>query len=423
MKKKFLKVAQDGHFFDKHKKILVAVSGGKDSMALLDCLLATRDELQLEIGIAHVNHKQRKESDEEEAHLKSFAQQENIPIYTANYQDSVFSEKKARDFRYQFFEKKMREHAYTGLVTAHHADDQAETIFMRLLRGSRLRHLSGIQAIQNFGPGQLIRPLLSFKKSELEATFYFEDSSNKENTYLRNRIRNNYLPLLEKENPQFSHYLLDLGQENAQLFQALQDLTKDINTTSVPIFRKQSPAVQVFLLQDYLTTFPDLQVSKAQFKEILTILQTKTNYYHPLNHHYCLIKDYNQFEIFKILPETDENERVYVIESEGIFEFGKAIFSLEQELSDADQLLYVEKEKPIRIRYRKPGDKLFIRGIHKKLRRFFIDEKISKDQRKDAIIIEQNKKILGVANLVTSDLSKSLKNDIMKAKLYIKMKE
>lgn len=249
-------------------------------MALLNCLLATRDEFQLEIGIAHVNHKQRKESDEEEAYLKNFAQQENIPIYIANYQDDVFLKKGAR-FPLSIFEKRCENTLILDWSQPIMPMIEAETIFMRLLRGSRLRHLSGIQAIQNFGPGQLIRPLLSFKKSELEATFYFEDSSNKENTYLRNRIRNNYLPLLEKENPQFSYYLLELGQENAQLFQALQDLTKDINTTSVPIFRKQSPAVQVFLLQDYLATFPDLQVSKAQFKEILTILQTKSNYYHP----------------------------------------------------------------------------------------------------------------------------------------------
>ena len=181
--------------------------------------------------------------------------------------------------------------------------------------------------------------------------------------------------------------------------------------------------VQYFLLQEYLANFPDLKLSRAQFEEVLFILRSKANYRHPLKNGYFLNKNYQYFEIFKILPETDENKEELVIESEGIFEFGKAIFSLEQELSDADQLLYVEKEKSIRLRYRKPGDKLFIRGIHKKLRRFFIDEKISKDQRKDAIIIEQNKKILGVANLVTSDLSKSLKNDIMKAKLYIKMKE
>lgn len=423
MKKKFLKVARNGHFFDKHKKILIAVSGGKDSMALLDCLLATRDELQFEIGIAHVNHKQRKESDEEEASLNDFAQQENIPIFTAYYQDSVFSEKKARDFRYQFFEKIMWTHGYTGLVTAHHADDQAETIFMRLLRGSRLRHLSGIKTIQDFGPGQLIRPLLTFNKSELEASFYFEDASNQENTYLRNRIRNHYLPLFEKENPTFSDYLVEFGQENAQLFQALQDLTKNIEATNLDVFHQQSPAVQHFLLQDYLDTFPNLHITKAQFKDILNILRTKANYSHPINKDYYLMKDYKQFEIFKILPETDDSTQEYVIESEGIFEFGGIIFSLNQHLPGASQVLWVEKNQPIRLRNRKAGDTILLHGIHKKLRRYFIDQKIPKKIRQKAIIIEQNQTILGVANLVISDLSKSVKNDIIKTKLYIKMKE
>ena len=423
MEKRFLKVAQDGHFFDKHQKILVAVSGGNDSMALLECLLATKESLQLDIGIAHVNHQQRRESDEEEAYLRSFAQELGLPIYVRTYRNEEFTEKKARDFRYRFFKELMRDHDYTALVTAHHADDQAETILMRFLRGSRLRHLSGIQTVQEFGPGQLIRPFLSFKKSELQAKVFFEDASNQEETYFRNRIRNHYLPQLQRENPKFADYLLDFGQENALLFQALQDLTKDVDIRNLAQFKEQTLPVQYFLLQEYLANFPDLELGRAQFEEVLFILRSKANYCHPLKNGYFLNKNYQYFEIFKILPETDENKEELVIESEGIFEFGKAIFSLEQELSDADQLLYVEKEKPIRIRYRKPGDKLFIRGIHKKLRRFFIDEKISKDQRKDAIIIEQNKKILGVANLVTSDLSKSLKNDIMKAKLYIKMKE
>ncbi|MHC5879624.1 ATP-binding protein, partial [Streptococcus pyogenes] len=79
MKKTFLKVAQDGHFFDKHQNILVAVSGGNDSMALLEYLLATKDSLGLTLGIAHVNHKQRLESDDEEKYLKEFANQHGIP--------------------------------------------------------------------------------------------------------------------------------------------------------------------------------------------------------------------------------------------------------------------------------------------------------------------------------------------------------
>lgn len=423
MEKRFLKVAQEGHFFDKHQKILVAVSGGNDSMTLLECLLATKESLQLDIGIVHVNHRQRRESDKEEAYLRKFGQEQDLPIYVTTYQDEHFTEKKGRDFRYRFFKKVMRDHGYTALVTAHHADDQAETILMRFLRGSRLRHLSGIQTVQEFGPGQLIRPLLSFKKSELQAKVFFEDASNQEETYFRNRIRNQYLPQLQRENPKFADYLLDFGQENALLFQALQDLTKEVDIRNLAQFKKQTPSVQYFLLQEYLANFPDLELSRAQFEEVLFILRKKTNYRHPLKNGYILNKNYECFEIFKILPETDENQKELVIESEGIVEFGKAIFSLEQELPDADQLFYVDKEGPIRIRYRKPGDKVLIRGIHKKLRRFFIDEKISKDQRQDAIIIEQNKKILGVANLVTSDLSKSLKNDIMKAKLYIKMKE
>lgn len=423
MKDKFLKVAQEGHFFDKHQNILIAVSGGKDSMALLECLLATKERLRIEIGIAHVNHKQRKESDEEERYLRNFAHQHRLPIFVASYQQPVFTEKKARDFRYQFFEQLMRDKGYTALVTAHHADDQAETILMRFIRGSRLRHLSGIQVIQDFGPGQLIRPFLSFKKSELKATIYFEDASNQEQTYLRNRVRLQYLPQLEKENPRFSDYLLDFGQENTQLLQALQDLTKDIDIRDVSQFKHQTPAVQHFLLQDYLTHFSDLQISRAQFEDILAILRNKANYHHHLKNQYYLSKNYEKFEISKILPETDENEQEYVIKSEGIFEFGNTVFSLQEELTEANQIIFVEKEKPIRLRYRKPGDTLLIHGVHKKIRRYFIDEKIPEERRQKAIIIEQDKEILGIANLVTSDLSKSLKNDIMKVKLYIKTKE
>lgn len=423
MKKKFLKVAQEGHFFDKHKKVLIAVSAGKDSMSLLECLLATQEVLQLEIGIAHINHQQRRESDEEEAYLKDFANQHKIPIFVAAYQESIFSEKKARDFRYHFFEKIMREEGYTALVTAHHADDQAETILMRFLRGSRLLHLIGITPVQDFGPGQLIRPLLSFKKTELQANFYFEDASNQENIYLRNRIRNIYLPSLQEENPRFSDYLLDFGQESSQLFQAFRDLTKDFSLTDLSVFKQQSPAVQYFLLQLYLEKFPDLQLTKAQFEQVLTILRSKANYRHPLKNHYYLNKNYQTFQIYKILPETDVVKPNFVIESEGIFKFGNFIFSLNQPLKGACQVLLVEKDIPILLRYRKPGDKIIINGINKKLRRYFIDEKIPEEKRQQVILIEQNQRILGLVNLVASDLSKSLKNDIMKTKLYIKMKE
>lgn len=423
MKNKFLKVAQEGHFFDKHQKVLVAVSGGQDSMCLLECLLATREVLEIELGIAHVNYGLREESALEEQTVKTIAQANQIPFFSLPYTEKEFTEEKGRDFRYAFFKGIMEKKGYTGIVTAHHADDQTETVFMRILRGSRLQHLSGIPAIQPFGNGELIRPFLTFKKSELEASTYFEDSSNQSDIYLRNRIRNTYIPLLEKENPQFSNHLLQIGQESQYLYQALKDLIVDINVTQVSDFRKQTFSVQYFLLQLYLEKFPDLQLSKAQFEELLHIIRTKANYQHRLKDDYYFVKDYKEFSITKILPKTDVELEDYVIKSEGIFEYGNFQFSFNHSLPDATQIIFAKKDIPILLRRRESGDRILLNGLNKKISRYFIDEKIPDIQRNEALIIEQDGKVLGIADIVTSDLSISLKNDIMKDTLYIKMKE
>ena len=146
----------------------------------------------------------------------------------------------------------MQEEDCTALVTAHHADDQAETIFMRILRGSRLRYLSGMKDRQPFGGGELIRPLLEFSKTDFPTVFHFEDASNFENTYFRNRVRNQYFPLLETENPRIKQAIIGLGLEIAQLQKALSGLTKDFNLTDLQTFRKQKREVQFFLMQEYL---------------------------------------------------------------------------------------------------------------------------------------------------------------------------
>ena len=156
---KVLKYVQEKKFFETHYNILIAVSGGVDSMNLLHFLHIYQKKLKNRKAVAHVNHKKRPQADEEEIYLKNWARDNHIPFYTAVFK-GIFSEKKARDFRYTFFKNIMKEHGYTALVTAHHANDQAETVFLRLLRGSRLRYLTGIKEIQEFGNGQLIRPFL-----------------------------------------------------------------------------------------------------------------------------------------------------------------------------------------------------------------------------------------------------------------------
>ena len=403
---KFRKQMQEKRYFQNHRKVLVAVSGGLDSMTLFHLLYQNREEVEIELGIAHVNHKQRPESNMEEKELSNFAQRLGVKFFSSNFSDN-FSEEKARRFRYRFFEEIMLTEGYTALVTAHHADDQAETVFMRLLRGARLRHLSGMTEVQPFANGELIRPLLYFHKQDFPDILHFEDKSNLQNDYLRNRIRNLYLPSLEKENPRFKDSLIFLGKEVEDLQTALSHLTRGLDITKLEVFERQIPEVQNFLLQEYLKKFPSLNINKKQFEEILGILRTKANYIHPLKDEYELVKDYKHFEIRKISRRSDLKIDSILLECGNLLQFGDYQFSFGSPLEGENvQAISVSRETPLLLR-------------HKKLRRLFIDRKIPFEEREKAIIVEQNQQILAIVNIAISDLSKELKSDIMSTVLYI----
>lgn len=412
---KLVKEIQKKAYFAKHKKVLIAVSGGVDSMNLLHFLYIYRKKLDIEIGIAHVNHKQRVESDTEENYLRDWANEHQIPIYVS-YFSGNFSEKTARDFRYHFFKQIMNEQNYTALVTAHHADDQAETIFMRLLRGSRLRHLSGIQAVSPFANGELIRPFLDYFKKDLPDVFHFEDNSNQSLEFLRNRIRNRYIPILEEENPKFKQGLRQLGEESEQLFQAFQDLTQNIDVTNCSQFLAQSQAVQTILLQNYLENYPDLQVTRGQFEEILQTLRNKSNAKYHIKSNYWLVKDYDAFQIKKISPKTDRELDQKMIDYSSIVNYGQYRF---QFVSRDKEGIALYSLSPVLLRRRQEGDRIDFGKFSKKLRRLFIDEKIPSQERADAIIGEQDGKIIFVLVADKTYLRKPSKHDIMEGKLYI----
>lgn len=412
---KLVKEIQKKAYFAKHKKVLIAVSGGVDSMNLLHFLYIYRKKLDIEIGIAHVNHKQRVESDTEENYLRDWANEHQIPIYVS-YFSGNFSEKTARDFRYHFFKQIMNEQNYTALVTAHHADDQAETIFMRLLRGSRLRHLSGIQAVSPFANGELIRPFLDYFKKDLPDVFHFEDDSNQSLEFLRNRIRNRYIPILEKENPKFKQGLRQLGEESEQLFQAFQDLTQNIDVTNCSQFLAQSQAVQTILLQNYLENYPDLQVTRGQFEEILQTLRNKSNAKYHIKSNYWLVKDYDAFQIKKISPKTDRELDRKMIDYSSIVNYGQYRFQFVNKDKEGIALYSLS---PVLLRRRQEGDRIDFGKFSKKLRRLFIDEKIPSQERADAIIGEQDGKIIFVLVADKTYLRKPSKHDIMEGKLYI----
>lgn len=392
MTQKLLQMMQTKGYFNQHKKILVAVSGGADSMSLLHFLYNHQKDLDIQLGIAHVNHKQRQESEHEEAYLRHWAKEHKVPFHYSTF-SGKFSENAARTFRYEFFKRVMKDYDYSALVTAHHADDQAETIFMRLLRGSRLRHLTGISAIRPFGTGQIIRPFLHLTKDQLPVTFHFEDRSNTSLAYLRNRIRLTYLPTLSQENPKFKEHLCLLSEEIGLMKQALGELTKDITITDLSVFQQQSDAVQLFLLQNYLDSFPDLQLSKGQFNQLISYLRKNGSGKIPLKNGYELIKTQTSFLIRK--------EEAISLSPPCLLEFGKSVefedytlsFSEFNDVSNSDTIS-IWSDSPIVIRHRKEGDKIDLGSHHKKLRRLFIDNKILEKDRQKAIIGEQDGQII-----------------------------
>ena len=392
MTQKLLQMMQAKGYFNQHKKILVAVSGGADSMSLLHFLYNHQKDLDIQLGIAHVNHKQRQESEHEEAYLRHWAEEHKVPFHYSAF-SGKFSENAARTFRYEFFKRVMKDYDYSALVTAHHADDQAETIFMRLLRGSRLRHLTGISAIRPFGTGQIIRPFLHLTKDQLPVTFHFEDSSNTSLAYLRNRIRLSYLPTLSQENPKIKEHLCLLAEEIGLMEQALGELTKDISITDLSVFQQQSDAVQLFLLQNYLDSFPDLQLSKGQFNQLISYLRKNGSGKIPLKNGYELVKTQTSFLIRK--------EEAISLSPPCLLEFGKSVefedytlsFSEFNDVSNSDTIS-IWSDSPIVIRHRKEGDKIDLGSHHKKLRRLFIDNKILEKDRQKAIIGEQDGQII-----------------------------
>ncbi len=203
-------------------KILVAVSGGPDSMCLLDILYKLKDILKIDISVAHVNHLIRVDAKDDAEYVKRFCQEKNIKFYLkeCNIQEKskmerIGVEEAGRNARYDFFKEVAKNNSLNKIAIAHNKNDLAETLIMNLLRGSGSQ---GLKSISNKN-GMYIRPLLDIDRCEIEK--YCEenelhpriDSTNFENTYTRNKIRNIIIPYIKKEfNPNIVETLSRLSK-------------------------------------------------------------------------------------------------------------------------------------------------------------------------------------------------------------------
>lgn len=223
MKSKVIETIKRYNLIQIGDKIVLGVSGGPDSISMLDILKDVKDEYKLEIYVAHINHMIREEADGDEKYVQQYCEKHNIKCFVKRVDvqqiaktEKIGTEEAGRNIRYQFFEEVLKEVGANKIAIAHNKNDKIETIIMNLLRGSGLSGLKGIEPIRD---NKFIRPLIECERQEIEQ--YCEqqklnpriDKTNFENEYTRNKIRNIVVPYIKQEfNPNIIETLDRLSQ-------------------------------------------------------------------------------------------------------------------------------------------------------------------------------------------------------------------
>lgn len=418
--------------------VAVGVSGGPDSMALLDLVIKLKSELDLIVIVCHVNHNVREESKEEEAYLRDFCKNQGLHfecMKITNYGDDNFHNE-ARTIRYNFFDKVCKEHEARFLMTAHHGDDLIETILMRIVRGSTLKGYSGFSKVINRDEYTILRPLITVTKDELtnycdtNKVKYFIDKSNLKDVYTRNRYRKYVLPFLKTEDSSVHEKFLKFSET---LIEYNNYVDREMNL----VFNK---VVKGGILD--ISKFKDLD-HLIQTKIIYTILEKiyGDDLFIITNTHVKLIFDLinsdkaqalvhlpNNVKVIKSYLEIsfgfdDEAADEYEIEISNVVNLpdGKNIESVNSSDDTSNNVTRLSSKEvvlPLYVRTRRNGDKISVKGMkgHKKVNDIFIDNKISsKDRNIWPVVCDAKDNVVWIPGLKKSkfDREKSQEYDII----------
>ena len=381
---------------DKSRPVVIALSGGVDSMVLLDLL----KRMEFNIVIAHVNHHKRNESQLEEKYIKEMAQELGCVIEVFDYYHiSNNFQAEAHSSRYNFFREVAIKYNASSIITAHHYQDNLETIIMNIIKGSNLYGYGGIKEVSLYEDILVLRPLIDFKKEEIYqyAQFnnitYFEDSSNSEDLYLRNRIRHHIIPLLEKENPNLSSSVRNYSNQLHEAFSYIRNnsikyMEENNNKIDVISFNKLA-LIQKKDIINYICDFWGILSSDNKINDILELIENpKPNLVYDLGDNYQFVKAYN----ICFVEEKQQKENLSCkLNINQEINFKKFNLSLKEKITSETHLCISKSEPlPLIIRNRIDGDRLIIGNGHKKLKDFLIDKKIPKNLRDDLVIVTNN---------------------------------
>ena len=376
-------------------RVICAVSGGADSVALLFAMYLLRERLDITLEAAHFNHRLRgEESDADEAFVKELCGRYDIPLHLGS--GRILPGKKgleaaAREARYAFLRSLPGK-----IATAHTADDNAETVLLHLVRGTGLKGLGGISPMN----GNVIRPMLTVTRREVEAFLseyalpHREDSTNATDLFLRNRIRRNVMPLLLQENPSLAENLSDMAlglREDEDYLSRMAGET----LPGVAALREMHPALRARALERFLKEngVPEPEKRHIALLEQL-VFSDKPSARADLPGGITVARRYDTLEV---LGEAQPLSERVLEGSLELPELGLQVVCAEADtiVNTPDTFTVVPAGKIV-VRSRLPGDRIRLSGGTKSLKKLFIDRKIPASERLRIPVIADEAGVLGV---------------------------
>lgn len=434
----------NNQLFELGDGVIVGLSGGADSVFLLWLLVRLQKRWKLRLQAIHINHGIRgEEALRDQEYAVSFAEKLGVPCKVIRTEIPVLSkewqmteEEAGRVFRYQYFEKRRQELNYDKIAVAHHRDDQAETIIFQLLRGSGLRGLGGMRPKR----GKIVRPLLEVGRQEIEEVLkqegitYCTDSTNGQNVYARNRIRNQVIPYLqEKIQPAAAEHIASAGGHLREIMDYIDNQTDAVYRKSVTqgtkglVIREDAFLSLALIIKRelILRMIQELSgkrkdITAAHVEAVLTVFQGKTGKKVMLPYGLRAEKSYESLLMYR--DDSGENDEAILFEPEQLalgkeykISLGKnKYFYVVFEKICGENLSWFNLKKhctkcfdydrmdtmPM-FRYPEEGDFLWLdsAGKVKKLSRLFIDEKVSLEERKRMVVLAEKHHILWVPAL------------------------
>ena len=412
----------------KNDSVVVAVSGGPDSMALLDTVCKLKEKLNLKITCAHVNHKLRAESEAEAIMVRDYCEKKGIFfefMTIDSYNDDNFHND-ARIKRYDFFEKSVKKCQAKYLLTAHHGDDLMETVLMRIVRGSTLSGYAGFAEESEKEGYKILRPLITYTKDEIlnyvikNGIPYAVDKSNDKDVYTRNRFRKYILPPLKKEDNnvhlKFYKFSKTLEMYSKYIDKETQKIMKVIyqnEVLAVEKFKAQDEVIRLKIINLILEKLyqDDLMLITDKHTEMICemLYSDKANLSINLPNNKKALKSYDEFKIISNIENSGYN---YEFDNFLTLPNGKTLEKVSSTEDNSNYICRLSSEEikfPLYVRTRKDGDKMEIKGLEgtKKIKDIFIDSKIPKEERDVwPILTDKTGKIVWLPGIKKSKFNK-----------------